>query len=597
MRRFMLVITVLLAPSLCWGQYWGSRATEQSFETSTLHFTSHFLNTHGLLHFRDVAPGLVDDPFLNLHLNPANLPHISEGTSLVYFDFRGDRTEAPLINRYYSMPYYDLGWYPDLRWYTVARPEPEPIFSLGLLAYPFRDRLERLFVGGTYQVIYKEEPYYTLPTWIYYAKDGYDAFGERSYPDEESIPIQERYYGKDELSTEAHMFSAFAGYPVTDEVNLGLGINTVSHSRDGGYINSRSDEYGQTHNQDYRYYNQRTKDQDYSHFDINGGIRYTFSREFSAGVKVGYLSGEADQTYLAVDSSYYSRGDLTDQSWHFSHSRSRNEQRWDRDGDTRYVRLSFERKLKKGRRVSGFYRYGKSEIDLHSTAGIIDTSFGYSRYQYTNWDRRYRYASSVRDTRHSTGERTQRANTAMLNLKWKLTGKTRLSLSAYYGGDKSEISCSEPVTASRYSDNDSWNYDTLRYSHRNELFEDKRIEWRHTADYRTIQIPVLVHLQLDRHFAMTLGVNRILERWKISEITTEYFTIRERTTDGTIETETNFAERYTQPERKYTEDYTALLANFEAAISPEFLIKLMLDPETEGDFKINQWWLSFQLKM
>ena len=129
------------------------------------------------------------------------------------------------------------------------------------------------------------------------------------------------------------------------------------------------------------------------------------------------------------------------------------------------------------------------------------------------------------------------------------------------------------------------------------MYEDKRIEWRHNSDYRSIQIPVLVHLRFDQRFGMTLGVNRILERWKTSDVTTEYFTIRERNTNGTIETETNFAERYTQPERKYTEDYTALLANFEVALSPEFLITLMLDPETEGDFKINQWWLSFRLKM
>ncbi len=598
MKRTILIMILVLIPSLCWGQYWGNRATEQSFETSNLHFTSHFLNTHGLLRFRDVAPGLVDDPFLGLHINPANLPRISGGNSLIYFDFRGDRTEAPIIQRYYSMPYYDYGWHPDPRWYSVARSEPEPIFSVGLLAYPFRDKLEKLFVGGTYQVIYKEEPYYTMPSWIYKSYDGYDAFGERDYPDEESIPVQERYYGKDELSTEAHLFSAFTGYPVTDELDLGVGLNTVSHSRDGGYINSRSDEYGQTDNRDYRYYNERTKNQDYSHFDFNAGLRYAFSQEFSAGIKIGYLSGEADQTYLTVDSSFYERGDsLVDSHWYYNHSRSRNDQQWSREGDTRYARVSFEKKLNRGRVLSGYYRYGKSDLDLNNRTAISSNSHGASRYQYSDRDYRYQHSSLVGDDRQSTGDRTQRADEVMLNLKWKLNRKTRVNVGVFYSRDKSEISSTEPVIAFRQSESDNWRNDTLRYSYNNKLFEVKRLEWRHNSDYRSIQIPVLVHLQFDRRFGMTLGVNRILERWKTSDVTTEYFTIRERTTNGDTETETNFAERYTQPERKYTEDYTALLANFEVALSPEFLITLMLDPETEGDFKINQWWLSFQLKM
>jgi hypothetical protein len=66
--------------------------------------------------------------------------------------------------------------------------------------------------------------------------------------------------------------------------------------------------------------------------------------------------------------------------------------------------------------------------------------------------------------------------------------------------------------------------------------------------------------------------------------------------DGTVKIETDFGERYTLPDRKITEEETALLSSAEVILSPRFQIRLMLDPETEHDFKINQWWLSFQLR-
>ena len=92
-------------------------------------------------------------------------------------------------------------------------------------------------------------------------------------------------------------------------------------------------------------------------------------------------------------------------------------------------------------------------------------------------------------------------------------------------------------------------------------------------------------------------MNKTLDHWNVSDETTAYFAIRERTQDGTTKTETDFGERYTQSDRKITEDRTAVLASVEILLSPQFQVRLMLDPETESEFKINQWWLSFQLQM
>ena len=88
----------LLLPVMLSAQYWGERTTEQSFEQSELYFTSHFLNTFGIYRYKDVAPGLINDPFLNLYINPANIPSFDEKEMMIYLDFRGDRTEEPILD-------------------------------------------------------------------------------------------------------------------------------------------------------------------------------------------------------------------------------------------------------------------------------------------------------------------------------------------------------------------------------------------------------------------------------------------------------------------------------------------------------------------
>ncbi len=599
MRFLISLALLLLLPGMGQAQYWGNRTTEQSFETSSVHFNSHFLNTHGLFRFKDVAPGLFDDPFLEIHLNPANRPQVDAGDALFYFDFRGDRTEAELISYYHSRPYYDIGWYPHPVWYSQARTEPEPIFSFGLLTYPFRERLRKMYVGATYQVIYKEEPYYTMPVWIYSPYDRYDPFGDEIDKGEfGEIPVQDRYYGRDELSTEAHLLNFYLGFPVTRDLDVGASLSSVTHDRDGAYINSRTDEYGQTDRGDYRYYNERIKNQEYDHIDVSAGVRYEVERETYVGAKLGYLSGDADQDFHTVDSSLYARGDsLIDQNWYHNRSRGRTDQEWTRDGDAWYARLSFERDLRRGKHLAGYYRYKSADLDLSNATAIFDTAYGASEHYSSYNDRAYRYhhTSYVRDTRTGTGSRSDDNHEAMVTLRWKLNRTSRVSIGALFSSTSSKIDTEEPAFAVRFSEYFNWYNDTLNYHRLHHLVEDKRVEWHHETDYRTIQIPVLVHLDLDRHFTLTLGVNQILERWEVTNETIEFFTYREDTRDDGTEYEENFAERYVQPTRKYTEDYTAVLADLQVLLSEQFKISLKLDPETEGEFKINQWWLSFRL--
>jgi len=204
MKKIILLLTFSF--NLAFAQYFGERTTEQSFENSSLHFNSHYLNPFGIANFKNVTPGLIDNAFLNLYINPANVPDLNENEFLFYLEFRGDRTE-PLIMENYVTPYYFMSDamfyrpYRDPRWFTLTRSEPEPILSAGVITYPLKGIVDNLFIGGTYQLIHKEEKFYTMPYWIYYPNYYYDALGVRA-EGLSNIPIQDRYSGKDEMINE-----------------------------------------------------------------------------------------------------------------------------------------------------------------------------------------------------------------------------------------------------------------------------------------------------------------------------------------------------------------------------------------------------------
>jgi hypothetical protein len=181
-------------------------------------------------------------------------------------------------------------------------------------------------------------------------------------------------------------------------------------------------------------------------------------------------------------------------------------------------------------------------------------------------------------------------------MKWLLERKTTLHGGIYFSHVKTEISTAEPVIADRWSDYQRELNDSVTYSNYHRVYEDKLLAWEYNSTYWTIQIPILLNFQINRRFSLMLGVNRILESWKTREQTTAYFATRETTQNAGTDTETDFAERYTQPAEKITEDYTAVLSSLEVAVSPKFSVRLLLSPELEDEFRISQWWLSFQLR-
>jgi hypothetical protein len=601
MKKLFLLTFI---PFVLSAQYWGERTTEQSFEQSELYFTSHFLNTYGIYQFKDVAPGLIDDPFLNLYINPANFQYSDSGYTLLYLDFRGDRTEEPILQNgiYPLFGLYDVYYpyfAPDPRWLSQTRSEPEPIVSFGLITTPLPEITKKLVLGFTYQLIHKDEPFYNVPYSIYNSRYGYDSFGglkEGLY----NVPIEDRYSGADEMTNEGHLYSAYLGYQVSEDLNLGLGLNGVTHTRDGMYGDTYNDEYGDTDNYRWNNKSQQDRTQKYNHLDLNLGINYKISPKTQIGLKVGQLNGKADQKYNSISSyfSQYNTPNVSDE-WSYYFSDAATNQKWKHKGDTKYIGFNFKRNVNESKTLSGYYRFSYSDIDVTISSSITDTSYNNSRY-ISSWDSTiYNYIgqSSTSDIRNGNGKRKKYIHQAMLNYKWKLTPSTTISAGIYAYKNDTEVEVSEPALVRRYSEYQHDESSGYIWWDLRELKEDKQLEWSYKSKKWSLQIPVILNFNLTEHWGMMLGVNRILESWRIEDQTTAYFNYRERNEDGVIQTETDFGERYTQPTEKISEDYTDIITGFDVAVAPEFKIRLLIDPEFENEFRIAQWWLGFEAKL
>ena len=596
-----LVLITLLIPSILFAQYWGERTTEQSFEESELYFQSHFLNTFGLKDFKQVAVGLVDDPFLNLQLNPANLPGLREGKTYVYLDFRGDRTSAPVIDHFVFPNYYitDRYYRPyvDPRWLSTSRSEPEPTFSIGVLTYPIEDIAKNFFFGGTYQIIHRDEKFYTIPYWIYNSRYLYDSFGLKA-EGLADVPIKDRFSGRDEMMTDGHLFSIFAGYKFWDKLKAGVSLNGVIHSRDGGYLNSSSDEFGNTDKTDWENSQEQSRIQDYNHLDLNAGIIYEVLPSFEIGIKGGILTGDADQEYKSLNYNYYKYNTPNvSQEWSYNFSRSSTLQNWRHDGVAKYIGFNFKSRLKRDKEFSGYYRYSNGSVDFSNTSVIVDTSIYTSRwvYNYDNSVNDYHGNSLTSDLRHGSGSRKKINHEVMLNFKWQLTSASTIRLGVYMNNFENKIKGLEPVLVKRESEyhhnssSGNYNYDNYYL-----LLEDKNLEWDYSSKYWTVQIPILLYFKLNENFGLMFGVNRILKDWEINDKTTAYFKYRETNENGENNKEVNFGERYTQPAQNITENSTDVIFKIDAAVSSSFKINLLIDPEFENIFRVAQWWLSFE---
>jgi len=597
MKKYILILSIIFTSSSLFSQYWGERVTEQSFEQSDLYFTSYYLNTFGLYRFREVSVGLVEDAFLDLFLNPAKLPHLPKG-NLLHLDFRGDRTPVPISDSYGIYPVLDQSnffapIYIDPRWYNSSRRDPEPVFSVGFLSYLKDPKSQKVFFGGTYQLIYKQENFYTMPSWIYFSRFGYDVFGNQ-VSSFYNYPVQDRYSGKDEMLHQGHLFSAFLGTRINSKISLGISANGVVQARDGIYQNSQNDEYGSINDYDWRFLNEIQRKQDYHHIDLAAGLEYNFRPDFTLGIKVGNLDGTADQEYRTVYYSEYAYQDryLPENSGS-SFNDSYTQQSWEQKGRNWYGSINLTKILEDQNQVNFYYRYTTSDIDHNNQSQITDTSFYESNWRGDTLLYQSLYESSLKDYRNGFGTKHLNWHQVLLNLRFKLNQKSSLSLGFYYSHKKSEIRSTEPALIERSSEHqENSPYDWTHY-----LFEDKILDWNYNSIEWSLQIPLIFDFYLSPQWSLSIGVNKILQNWKIEDETVAYFTTRERLENDSLRVETDFAERYREPAQKITDEFTDLICKIAVNIAPTSQVQLLINPEFHDSFRIAQWWLVFRTSL
>ncbi len=598
-KLVLFTVFALLANASVWAQYNQESVTEKNFDESALFFQSSFLNTFGLERYQDISVGLIDEPFLNLQLNPALLPNLGNRHAYLYVDFRGERTES--IDRRIVYPLYaDVAFsstiLPDVRGRTEAGNEPEPFLSLGALAYPF-GKSQHFLIGGTLQLIHEKTPFYTTPYWIYYGRFGVDAFGNNA-AERSDIPIIDRQSGTDEMFVDGQLYSGYAGIQLSDQLSAGVSLNGVNFDRDGEYLFANRSPFGTVDPWRSQNYNSRERSQNYSHIDLNGGIQYHFLAGWSAGVKIGQLDGDAAQVFNSVDSSRYDY-DQTQSPNNRSHNYNRfiTNQRWDQDGQTRYARFNLQGRIGKNARVRSYFRLAKTDIDVLNQSTISDTGFYESHYVW-NADDEYssRFNSAFSDVRSGSGTRDYTAQQGLINFEWQLTSKNTLTTGLYYSRNHQEIFTSEPVVSSRFSEGFSYssNYNPDTSFHSNSLAEDKEVEWNYDATTWSVQIPVLSYFQLNDRWLVMVGVNHVEKSWDIREQTTAFFNERVSMENGVMRTERNFAERYTQPRQRRSEEFTDVITSIEARLSDQFKVNLLINPDFKDSFRIAQWWLTFK---
>ncbi|MEJ2054864.1 MAG: hypothetical protein P8X42_13160 [Calditrichaceae bacterium] len=599
-----VIFILLLIPLILSAQYYGERVTEKSFESSDLFFNSYYLNTFGIYNFRNVSAGLFNDPFLRLHLNPAFLPEDSTAKTEVYLDFRGDRTEAEIVQYNYYPPYYYDAYNSyrrpviDPRWYSITRTEPEPVFSLGILTHQFDDKF---LIGATYQMIYRQEPYYQQPTGIYSSQYGRNAYGDVLVANAEDIPIVDRYAGSDEMLTSAQLFGGFLGYQLTPKINLGLNINTVRHKREGQYANLNNDQYSTNDNRDWFNTNSVSRNSDYNHIDINAGITYKIDKQVSAGLKLGMLDGDANQDYTKYDSSNYHYTTDPD-DWSRSLSAGQTNQNWKHDGTNKYGTINLNYKFDNNEAVF-YYSYGKRNIDLKTTSTIRDTSYYTGEWTSSYSHSEYESYSSLSDIRHSAGEDNQTRNEIMLSVIWQETKNVTVYAGFFIANVESNIESNEPVVARnqsyyyRFYDYTDPADEDEEYTSIRSKYENKKLYWDYTSERQSIQIPVVFDFHLNESWNIILGVNRIWEHWDISDQTLAVFANRTENRNGDIESETNFGERYTQPDEKFTDNMTEFMAGVSVNITPKLKVNILVEPDSEPNWRVSQWWLAFRASL
>jgi hypothetical protein len=589
----LLLASFILLPHGTFGQYLGERVLEKGFERSDFFFTPSYLNPYGIGSFKSTTPGLLKDPLVDLIINPARLRLDSLESTYLYTDFRSARDITERTPAYYPL-WTDYGtrmtnaMLPYPRVYLNTRRELEPVFSGAFIARPLPVTAAGLTVGFTYQLVMQDEKYYSVPQDIYKSAVGYDYNGMRAAA-ADNIPVVDKYSGEDNMHQAGHFVSGFVRYAFPEGLQLGAKLSRVTFSRDGSFGSSNLWQYYQSSNS--LWSSLEAREQTYAHWDVAGGIEYRLTEQTTLGGSVGYIWGDANQTLRNNDSSYYA---YSSTSWTSFYNRSANTLHdWKHDGRTTYFGFDVATRISPASTLSLIYQRQQSTVDITLGSTIRDTS--YSTYTWSNaGEPEDSYSQSyLSDLRSGTGSTEATNDRLLATLQWDLDEWLHLSIGAQVDWQKSETNTLESVSllgrSAYWSTAGTWDY---RYGNE----ESKDLHWKFTTSRTSFQIPIFVTVRLSKVVDVLLGLNRDMTQWEIEDVTLAIFRLRMSMSNGTVNREVNFGERYTQPKEKVSDVRTTFLAGLTVTPSRFLGLRLLMVPNFRDGFEGTeleqlQWWI------
>jgi hypothetical protein len=548
-----------------------NQSLETRFEQQSFFFTPTYVNPYGVVEFSTILPGIVDDPLINLQLNPATLSSINNN-AYVYFDYRTNKELEQITN--YVIPMYtaERASFDDRLMYpfypSTQKLSVEPAFSTAILSRPFPESMPELTLGFSYELISQAESYYPIET--------VSPTMDNSYRTTESIQQQSVDY----VRNQGHFFGLFSGYQITNTFSLGLRIGRSQFKRDGEY-GPEIQSYATQNNSSYSY-NDNDRDQNYQLWDVTFGAQLLAFERITIGATVGYSAGDIQQTELNQynSTSDYVSGSNLNKSKYFSDIN----RTWDHDGSGKTFGVYAKTTLTPMFTITTGYSYSTQDQDLNfSGKDNYDNSYHYETTAELHKSNNFGKAGTS-----GTGTTDNKIHRYSAAISMKTENNLTLSFGVVYTDQFAS------TTTSEYTKSDF----TTEYQNPNQpqtitrTIDNNNLLWSYSNSQNNLHLPLFMNVPLNPYLSLLIGFNHTFLTTETREQSSTYSSVQERYVNGVLDQNNSNSVSHTSfPTKLRTTSTRSLLAGITVEPVENLKIHLTAIPYDINN-QLNIQWLA-----
>jgi len=514
-----LVSIILFHFNVSFGQYivpWSylpqmKKSTEKSFEHTIYFFKPSYLNPYGIGGMGSVVSGFINEPLVNIQINPSYLVTDSIDNHYIYLDFRNNH------NRVIEKKVYD--WYRQYPpWYNIVAPgcltyipinskenrlkRHEPIFAGAYLIRPFKQKFNRFTIGLTYHLIYNKERYHELSQNTYQSILGYN-FAGISLSDSEYLTNGSKPNLNSSMRDKGHFLSLLSGLSLTERLEFAVRLSRVMFKRNGNYS------VNQEISNDWK----STRIHNYNHWDLSIGFNYRFSRKITAGIMGGYLQGQVTQKYDSRFLGISESGTIDKYpEWSYYYSSYVDNKFMDHDGHTFYCGANMMTQLHPKHKLIVYYRHLRQHVHILLNSTQQDTSYINYYYETPLYISGSESTSANKEIRSGTGSQCDFSHRLATIIKWNVFRKTLLNYGFKLDIYNRKILTTEAISINKFSDSKYFDSNTDEQYHQF-LIQKGRLEWNFKMNIISIQLPIFINHQFSDFLKMQFGFNTRLIGW------------------------------------------------------------------------------------